>query len=355
MIKQITLVFYISSLFYLISCTINQQSSTDFNRDKTSFFVDHTVPLSKKVKTDYQEEQFVRFVDSLKIEAKNRGFHQKTLDQAFSNIYLLQRSILSDKNQLEKKITLDDYLHRVLTKKRIDQGRENFKKFRENLVRQSDKYNIPSQYIVALWGLESSYGKLKGKENIISAMASLAFEGRRETFFTNQLMDALQIIEQGHISPEHLIGSWAGAMGQCQFMPSSYIKYAADGDDDGIIDIWNNIDDVFASTANYLAKEGWDATLRWGAEVNLPANFDKEFTGLDPGKEKTVNEWKKLGIDFNPINSAELTQKAWLIIPDDLKGRAFLVFNNFNVLMHWNRSYYFALSVSMLADSIIEL
>lgn len=355
MIKRITIVFFISSLFYLISCTINHQSFKQSNQQTPQSLHDQIAPSFKIELSDYQEEQFAHFVESLKITAKNRGFSQNTIDQAFIDVYLLQRSIQSDKNQLEKKLTLDDYLKRVLTKQRIEKGRENFLKYREKLARQSDKYNIPPQYIVALWGMESSYGKLKGKENIISAMASLAFEGRRETFFVNQLMDALQIIEHDHIKAEQLIGSWAGAMGQCQFMPSSFIKYAADGDDDGIIDIWNNIDDVFASTANYLAKEGWDANLRWGSEVKLPDNFNQMLAGLGANKAKTVDEWQKIGVNFNIKNSEELTKNAWIIVPDDLQGRAFLVFNNFNVLMHWNRSYYFALSVSMLADSIIEL
>lgn len=355
MIKRITIVFFVSSLFYLISCTINHQSLKQSNQKSSLSSHAQFEPILTSELNNNQEEQFARFVDSLKITAKNRGFRQDTIDQAFINVYLLQKSIQSDKNQLEKKITFDEYLQRILTKQRIENGRENYVKYREKLARQSDKYNIPPQYLVALWGMESSYGKVKGKENIISAMASLAFEGRREAFFVNQLMDALQIIEQDHIKPEQLIGSWAGAMGQCQFMPSSFIKYAADGDDDGIIDIWNNVDDVFASTANYLAKEGWDATLRWGAEVKLPDNFNQMLAGLGANKAKTVDEWQKIGVNFNIKNSEELTKNAWIIVPDDLQGRAFLVFNNFNVLMHWNRSYYFALSVSMLADSIIEL
>ncbi len=360
MMNSATLVFSTVALVFLISCAKKNQELA-ISKSEVISTISAITPAKIRNSSDIQlaknqsdEARFARYIETLKIIAKQRGISEATINKAFTHIYWLQRVIQSDKNQLEKKITLDEYLKRVLTKKRIAKGRENYAIYREQLARQAKKYQIPAQYIVALWGMESSYGSLTGKENIISAMASLAFEGRRETFFVNQLMDALSIIEQGDITPEYLKGSWAGAMGQCQFMPSSYIKYAADGDGDGIIDIWNNIDDVFASTANYLAMEGWDASSRWGTEITLPNNFDKGLIGLDENKAKTVSEWQKKGVDITIENRSELTKNAWIIMPDDLEDRAFLVFNNFNVLMHWNRSYYFALSVSMLADKIIE-
>ena len=301
-----------------------------------------------------EEERFAIFVSHLQEKAKQQGISQATIDVAFTDITLLKRVIASDKNQLEKKITLDDYLKRVLTHTRILRGREMYQQNADQLTKTAEKYGVPARYMVALWGMESSYGRIQGKENIISAMSSLAFEGRRQTFFTNQLMAALQILEEGHIEMDNLKGSWAGAMGQCQFMPGSFIKYGADGDGDGKIDIWNNRADVFASIANYLATEGWDAKLPWGREVILPIDFDHSLSGLDEEKAKTVVEWKKLGMTLPNLTKHEMQQPIWLVLSDDTEGRAFIVYRNFKTLMHWNRSYYFAISVGMLADSVAQ-
>lgn len=298
-----------------------------------------------------EAERFVHFVGEVKEKAKQQGISQPVIDKAFADVTLLKRVIASDKNQLEKKITLDDYLKRVLTNRRMVQAKEMYKLNAEQLSKASAAYQVPASYIVALWGMESNFGRLQGKENIISAMTSLAFEGRREAFFTNQLMAALQILEDGHIEIDNLKGSWAGAMGQCQFMPSSFIKYGADGDGDGKIDIWHNTADVFASTANYLSSEGWNAAQRWGREVTLSAAVDKALTGLENEKAKSIEEWKKLGVVIENTDKGDDLQTAWLILPDDAEGRAFIVYSNFKTLMHWNRSNYFAISVGMLADS----
>lgn len=310
-----------------------------------------TIPDAELEKPE--PERFARFISQVKTKAKEQGISQPVIDKAFADVTLLKRVIASDKNQLEKKITLDDYLKRVLTDRRMVQAKEVYKLNAEQLSKASATYQVPASYIVALWGMESNFGRLQGKENIISAMSSLAFEGRREVFFTNQLMAALQILEDGHIEIDNLKGSWAGAMGQCQFMPSSFIKYGADGDGDGKIDIWNNTADVFASTANYLSSEGWNASQRWGREVILPAEFNKDLTGLEDNKAKSVADWEKLGVKISTKDKGEAQQTAWIILPDDVEGRAFIAYSNFKTLMHWNRSYYFAISVGMLADSIV--
>lgn len=310
------------------------------------------IPDAEKQLT--QSERFARFVEQLKKQAAAQGISQPTIDKAFANVHIMMRVIASDKNQLEKKVTLDDYLQRVLTARRIAQAQEKYKLHAAQLATQSQRYGVQASYIVALWGMESNFGRLQGKEDIISAMTTLAFEGRREAFFTAELMAALQILEQGHVDADNLKGSWAGAMGQSQFMPSSFIKYGADGDGDGRIDIWNNVNDVFASTANYLSTEGWDPSVSWGREVKLAADFDSDRTGLENDKAKTVAQWQKLGVEITGANDSELKQKAWIILPDDSEGRAFLVYSNFKTLMHWNRSYYFAISVGMLADSMTQ-
>ena len=190
--------------------------------------------------------QFPAYVEQLRSEALAQGLSQQTVDGAFANVHFVDRVIKSDRNQLEKKITLDVYLQRVLSASKTRQGREMMRKYQPQLARATARYGVPERYIVALWAMESHFGKIQGKEDVVSALATLAFEGRREAFFRKQLLAALQIIEQGHVTAGQLKGSWAGAMGQSQFMPSSFLTYGADGDGDGRIDIWNNVDDVFA-------------------------------------------------------------------------------------------------------------
>ncbi|MBP1017070.1 lytic murein transglycosylase [Serratia fonticola] len=308
---------------------------------------------STLAETGRDPAEFPAYVEQLKRRAIKQGIPAATVENAFANAHFVDRVINADRNQLEKKITLDDYLSRVLPTWKIQRGREMRQQYQPRLARVTARYGVPEQYIVALWGMESAFGKIQGKEDVVSALATLAFEGRREAFFTKQLMAALKIIDQGHVDAGNLKGSWAGAMGQSQFMPTSFLTYAADGDDDGKIDIWNNLDDVFASTANYLATEGWQPGVGWGREVKLPAQFNAEQLGLKDSQGHSEEQWAAKGVvlaDGSPLPVSGL--RSWVIAPDDMQGRAFLVYDNFRTLMHWNRSYYFAISVGMMADGI---
>ncbi|MFV8985068.1 lytic murein transglycosylase [Serratia fonticola] len=308
---------------------------------------------STLAETGRDPAEFPVYVEQLKRRAIKQGIPAATVENAFANAHFVDRVINADRNQLEKKITLDDYLSRVLPTWKIQRGREMRQQYQPRLARVTARYGVPEQYIVALWGMESAFGKIQGKEDVVSALATLAFEGRREAFFTKQLMAALKIIEQGHVDAGNLKGSWAGAMGQSQFMPTSFLTYAADGDGDGKIDIWNNLDDVFASTANYLATEGWQPGVSWGREVKLPAQFNAEQLGLKDSQGHSEELWAAKGVvlaDGSPLPVSGL--RSWVIAPDDMQGRAFLVYDNFRTLMHWNRSYYFAISVGMMADGI---
>lgn len=296
---------------------------------------------------------FTAYVERLKQQALAQGISQRTVDIAFADVHFVGRVVSQDKNQPEKKLTLDDYLTWVLSAKKLERGRVLLEQHRAKLNALSMKYGVPPQYIVTLWGLESYYGRMPGKEDVISALATLAFEGRREAFFTGQLMAALKILQDGHIGREQMKGSWAGAMGQNQFMPTSFLKYGADGDEDGRIDIWNNVNDVFASTANYLASEGWRNGERWGQEVRLPAGFDERLAGLRDDQSANAETWLRRGVTLADAQAVPPGQaRAWIILPDDAQGRAFMVYDNFRVLMHWNRSYYFAISVGMMADGL---
>jgi len=300
-------------------------------------------------------DEFPAYVQQLKDKARQQGISQATIDTAFANAHFIDRVISSDRNQLENKITLDDYLKRVLPESKIEQGKVQYQQNAAALQQVSSRYGVPAQYIVALWGMESNFGKLQGKEDVFSALATLAFEGRREAFFTQELLAALTIVDQGKATSDMMKGSWAGAMGQSQFMPSSYLRYGADGNNDGKIDIWSNTDDVFASVANYLSTEGWKSAEGWGQEVKLPSGFDASQLGLKNPQMHSVSEWQQQGIvsaDGKPLPTS--VTRAWIITPDDQQGRAFLVYDNFRTLMHWNRSYYFAISIGMMADGIAD-
>ncbi|AVF34232.1 lytic murein transglycosylase [Rahnella sikkimica] len=316
-------------------------------------------PAATSGKTSLAEQgrdpaEFPAYVEKLKAQALAQGISQQTIDSTFANLHFVDRVINSDRNQLEKKITLDDYLTRVLPEWKIKQGQTQYQNNLPALQRASDRYGVQPQYIVALWAMESSFGKIQGKEDVFSALATLAFEGRREAFFTKEFMAALKIVDSGHATADMMKGSWAGAMGQSQFMPSSYLNYGADGNGDGKIDIWKNTDDVFASTANYLSKEGWKRDQGWGQEVKLPAGFDGSLAGLKNNQMHPASYWQQMGVtqvDGGPL--ASTATRAWIITPDDTQGRAFLVYDNFRTIMHWNRSTYFALSIGMMADGIM--
>ncbi|MGD8231101.1 lytic murein transglycosylase [Vibrio sp. TRT 1302] len=301
------------------------------------------------------EISFEEYVEGLKVEARQNGISESVIEQAFDNVTHKPRAVKADKNQPEKKLTLDEYIPRAVPDWKVDQAKALYKKHYADLKKIGDEYGVQPRFIVALWGVESNFGKFTGNYRVIDALSTMAYDGRREEFFRAETMAALQILEQGHIAVEDFKGSWAGAMGQCQFMPSSFLSFAADGSGDGKKDIWNSEADVFASAANYLSQSGWDDSYTWGRQVKLPKGFDTSIQGRGEDKGKYLQQWSELGItryDGRPLPRLENDIKAWLIAPDDANGRVYLVYNNYNVLMKWNRSYYFALAVSHLADRI---
>lgn len=309
-----------------------------------------TLPLDQRT-----TENFQLYVSQLKQQALSEGLDKDTVEEALSHVHFVERVVKADRSQPEKNITLDEYLNKVLPAWKIKQAREKYQQFKEPLSITTSRYGVPERYILALWALESSFGKQQGSEDVISALATLAFEGRREELFVNQLLAAIYILQTGAVPKEKLKGSWAGAMGQPQFMPASYLKYGSDGNGDGYIDIWNSEADVFASIANYLTMEGWVSGTNWGRAVKLPANFDVALAGIKDEQAKTMAQWQQLGVTLpNGSSLPDREWKSWIILPDDKQGRAFIVYENFRVLMHWNRSYYFAISVGMMADRIVR-
>jgi len=206
-------------------------------------------------------------------------------------------------------------------------------------------------YLVAFWGLESNFGRHTGGFSVIGALATLAYDARRGAFFRAQLLDALRILDQGHIGVAEMAGSWAGAMGQLQFIPSTFVNYAVDFDGDGRRNIWTDLPDVFASAANYLSSIGWRGDEKWGREVRLPADFDWELASLK--LRKPLEEWRRLGIrraDGGALPIADISGA--IVAPGGHKGPAFLVYGNFNKILNWNRSLLYAIAVGHLADRI---
>lgn len=296
---------------------------------------------------------FNQYVVTLKQEAVEQGFSVEFVEQAFANVEFYERAVSSDKNQPEFKLTLDKYLSTRVPDWKVKQAVDKYTENKEVLEAVGKKFGVQPRFIIALWGNESNFGRIQGKFPVVSALTTLAYEGRREAMFKKQLFAALKILDEGHIEQEKFVGSWAGAMGQSQFMPTSFLAYAYDFDGDGKKDIWGNQADVFASIANYLKTVGWDDSQTWGRQVKIPEDFDTKLSGLDKSKMRTLSEWQALGVrryDGTDLPSRAL--KASLIMPDDAKGRIYLVYENFHTLMNWNRSTYFGSAVGYLSDRI---
>jgi membrane-bound lytic murein transglycosylase B len=321
--------------------------------------------LSSSVLANNEESKFNEYVNALKSEAIEKGFSPATVDTAFKTVKFKKKVIKADKNQPEVKETLETYLPKRVPQWKVDRARKLYKENQIELEKIAKLYNVQARFIVALWGLESNFGKIQGSHPVISSVVTLAYDGRREALYKRQLWAALTILEEGHITIESFKGSWAGAMGQTQFMPTSFNAYAVDYDGDGKKDIWQNKLDAFASIANYLKQAGWNDNLTWGRQILLPDDFDSQFI-LQRGtrtrkqwltnwqkSERSLEKWQQLGLrrtDGTDLPEVEIN--AALVMPDDINGRMYLAYDNYKALMHWNRSYYFATSVGYLADRI---
>jgi len=294
---------------------------------------------------------FADWLDGVRQEAAQKGIRPATISAALSGIQPIPRVLELDRRQPETTLTFQQYLDRVVNDDRVARGRRLLAENRDLLERVSARYNVQPRFIVALWGIESDFGRITGNFSVVESLATLAYDGRRSSFFRGELFNALRILDQGHIAPTSMRGSWAGAMGQNQFMPSSFLSYAQDFDGDGRRDIWTNLSDVFASTANYLSRVGWRGDETWGRWVALPDGFDRNLASLDT--RKGLGEWQALGVrksDGGPLPAADL--KASVLTPGGAQGPASIVYENYRAIMKWNRSHYFAHAVGILADRI---
>jgi len=293
---------------------------------------------------------FEDFLDQVRKTATEQGVSKSTIDKAFFELKPRPSAIASDNSQAEFNENFWHYINKRVSKARLNNGKDTLQKNASLLNKTSKKYGVPAYVIVAFLGLESNYGNYMGNESLIRSLATLAYDQRRSKFFTKELIAVLKLMDNNTI-PIDATGSWAGAMGAVQFMPTNVIAYGVDSNNDGKVDLWNEKADIYASAANFLNKLGWKNGEKWGREALIPKNFDYRLTGLN--NEKTVNEWAALGVRRgNNSNLPKSNFKASLIVPMGHKGPAFLVYRNFDAIMGWNRSILYALSVAHLSDRL---
>ncbi|SOC54845.1 lytic murein transglycosylase [Chromohalobacter canadensis] len=292
---------------------------------------------------------FAAWVEDYREHAAAEGIDAVTLAAAFDDVSFQPRIVELDRSQPEFSRPVWAYLDTAVSDQRVRQGRAKLDTHRDAAMRAEDRYTVPAEILTAIWGVESNYGSHFGSFSTIDALATLGFEGRRQDFARRELLAALKILQSGDIDREHMRGSWAGAMGHTQFLPSSFLSYAVDADGDGRRDIWGSVDDVMASTAYYLQDAGWQAGEPWGVEVTLPDDFD--YAQSELSVRRSSDAWHSQGVrarwDMWPS-----FDEASVIAPAGARGPAFMVGPNFRVIMRYNASTSYALAVAMLAERI---
>jgi membrane-bound lytic murein transglycosylase B len=369
-------VIVVSSLLLSCTSTVSGNAQSKTQREKTATVAKAQAGKNAQtatvaaaalpVQARSDKGSFEQYAASLKQEALDKGYSKTLINEVFASLKHYKSAVVADKKQPEFTETLDTYLPKRISKQRIALARKYYKEHQQELESIGQKYGVQPRFIVALWGLESSFGKFMGNYSVPSALATMAYDGRRESFFKSEFFLALDILQQGHVSLADMKGSWAGAMGQSQFMPSAFMSYAQDGDGDGHINIWQSRTDAFASIANYLKTRGWDNSQTWGREVKVPNNFDFSYVIPKGSKDRTqwlqwwaksersLAAWQSLGVRTTEGKALPKRDiKAALVMPDDEQGRVYLAYSNYQTLMHWNRSYYFVTSVGYLADLIV--
>ena len=308
-----------------------------------------------KVKS-YQEQrkEWNIWLDNLKLEMIDKGISKKTIKKAYNKDYFheIKEVVLQDKKQAEFVLTSDEYINKLVNKNKVKLAREKYQTLKDKYQKVSDKYGVPLNYLISFWAIETHFGYNKGKYHLIDGLTNLSYKNRRSKFFKKELYNVLKIMDKHNLDGDKMLGSWAGAMGHFQFMPSTYNAYSVDYDSDGVADIWDSFDDAIASAANYLSELGWKKDEPWGQEIILPWNFDYNLVGAK--KYKTVNEWSRLGIRGlnGKIVSLPKDASAVITLPDGRKGRAYITLSNFRRIMIWNRSTNYALAIVKLADYI---
>lgn len=296
--------------------------------------------------------EFSTCLTSLQAKARSAGINESILRDVIPGLQQQERVISLDRKQPEFLQTFSEYLGLRVTPERVERGRALLEKYRSFLLDLQEQYGVPPQYLVSFWGLETNYGSYLGRMPTLDSLATLACDQRRSDFFSGEFIAALQLMQRESLESADMQGSWAGAVGHTQFMPSSYLRYAVDGDGDGQIDLWRSERDALASGANYLKALGWQSGLRWGREVQLPDNFPFQFAG-QRDQRRPLHEWAAHGVRLSDGGKLPDTNiDAALLVPAGHRGPAFLIYDNFDIIMRWNRSELYAIAVGHLADRI---
>jgi membrane-bound lytic murein transglycosylase B len=310
-----------------------------------------------------EPQPFQAWLSDFMTEARSRGYSDALLQQTVAGIQdPLPQVIQSDRNQAELNPGFDRYLNARLTRSMLTRGREMGRTHATLLSRIEKTYNVQRRFILAIWGIETQFGRVTGRTPVFRALATLAWEPRRSDFFRNELYHALMMVDRGYIDAPSMTGSWAGAMGQTQFMPTSYINYAVDFDGDGHRDIWKSNADALASIANYLKGYGWNGDETWGREVRVPPSVLERITAEIPRRptgcyairnmteRRPLDEWRELGVTLangSALPRADMT--AGLV---DVGERKFLVYPNYDAILGYNCAHYYALTVALVGDSL---
>lgn len=319
--------------------------------------------------TETPAPSFADWLQGLRAEALEKGITPKTVDAALTGLEPIPRVIELDNAQPEFTQTFQDYISARLTPQRIEFGRQQTAAMQPTLRAVAKAYGVQARFIAAVWGIETNFGRITGSYDVVPALATLAYESRRGAYFRSELFNALKIADEGHIDLAHMKGSWAGAMGQGQFMPSSFLVYAQDFDGDGRKDIWDDPADIFASIAYYLKSAGWRDDLTWGRQVKLPEGFDVDAMGLaqtEPPKscsralkEHTrmlpLSKWQELGV--RRLDGRDLPDRnveASLVQPGGKDGPAFLTYADYRSILRYNCSNFYAIAVGMLSDALSD-
>lgn len=295
---------------------------------------------------------FERWLEEVKKEAvAERGVTEETLDQAFRHVKLIERVVELDRKQPEFTLTLHKYLSGAVSDSRVSRAKQQLQENAKLFRALDQEYKVDPRIIVSLWGIETNFGTTTGSFSVIDALTTLAYDGRRSAYFRKELMNALVILDQGHIKAGDMKGSWAGAMGQNQFMPSSFLNFAEDYNKDGHKNIWTDRGDALASIANYLRKSGWKKDGKIALQVKAPETIDMSL--VENKKQLSLQAWQSMGVRQMDGSALPVAfDRAWLVLPDGKTGTAYLAFHNFEVILKWNRANFFAIAAATLSDQL---